>query len=326
MQTKSFTLKVITPLHIGGAESSVLPMSFVVHEGWIYVVNEEKLAELLAQRRLLDTFVNQSTTKARDFRLHSFLEGHHLMDHAVLARISAYKCIKKGGIPREFRPFIRNGFAQPFIPGSAVKGAWRTAILYCLLKRVPSQARKAILEDPVNNALAKVQNNPKAKKGVRIHLFESQEARLLRFFQLGNTKNDIHTDFLRILKVHDSQPLDKDSLCIREIQIYSAQSSESPKRFPLYVETVEPGVSIPMAYSIDEQLLNAFRKQNSKKTIANGAMDYATFEKLALDPIGCAREMALDVLTHERTFFSMRSIVSRNFLMNRISIWAGEVH
>ncbi len=32
-------------------------------------------------------------------------------------------------------------------------------------------------------------------------------------------------------------------------------------------------------------------------------MDYATFEKLALDPIGCSRELAEDVLFHERTFF-----------------------
>ncbi|RMG70143.1 MAG: hypothetical protein D6710_07680, partial [Nitrospirae bacterium] len=35
----------------------------------------------------------------------------------------------------EYRPFIRDGFGKVYLPGTAIKGVFRTAVLYCMLKR-----------------------------------------------------------------------------------------------------------------------------------------------------------------------------------------------
>ncbi len=303
MKKIAFTLKTVTPLHIGGAESAILPMSFLAHEGWIHVVSEDKLAELLSEKNLLDPFVKEALDQRGKFQLYLFLEKRGLLNNSTLDRITSYRCRFQGQISKEFRPFIRNGFGQPFIPGSSIKGAWRTAILYCLLKKLPKDERENVLDKTVRKALEEVKKNPRAKWSTRQNLFKNEEERLMRSFLLGKKQNDIHTDFLRVIKVHDSAPLDRDTLSIREVRIYSAQSAENPKRFPLYAETIEPGVSVKMEYSIDEQLLENFRAQNRNQPIANGAIHYDTFEKLVLDPIGCVKKMANDVLAHERAFF-----------------------
>lgn len=303
MQTKPFTLKVLSPLHIGRAESEILPMMFFVNQGKIHVISEEKLGVFLLKKNMLDPFVQEVNQLGENFQLNRFLKKHNLFQPSHLSQITLYQCKYQGGALRSFRPFIRNAFAQPYIPGSSVKGAWRTAIVYCLLKQLPEEKRKKILDEPILKRLQEVGKNPKAKRRIKQNLFQHQEEKLLRVFQLKNKQEDIHTDIFRVLKVHDSPPLGRDSLVIREVRIYSARSSERVKKYPLYVETIEPGVEIPMAYSIDEQLLEDFQRENQNKPIVTESISFETLQQLICDPIGCANEMAMDVLAYEKAFF-----------------------
>ena len=133
--------------------------------------------------------------------------------------------------------FIRNGDGKPYIPGSSIKGAIRTAIIYDMLQEHNKQTKKDYLNDVyLKNIFDGEPTIPKtansgfdSRKGMDEKLLKS----VLEDFQLiekddtgnpitlsrDNPVNGSITNLMRAILVSDSTPISKKNLADNEIKI-----------------------------------------------------------------------------------------------------------
>jgi CRISPR-associated protein Csm5 len=183
---------------------------------------------------------------------------------------------------------IRNGMGQLYIPGSSIKGAIRTAIAYHLLKypdryQVPSTKRVSEIEKTLRERLGKL--NSHQQKFLDDDLFmESLFSDFSltyqgRTAQLRNRSgNSPNTDFLRVLKVTDSEPLLEKTAktkagkplalnvpVVAEVIISSRFPNYSAKyKASIYAEMVR-NVKTEFTLSIDTEMLSWFSHNQGMK-------------------------------------------------------------
>lgn len=298
-QTARLRMKLLSPLHIGGSEGDLRPMEFAACQGRVYVVSEERLAERLEEQGILVGFSQAVVQAEGRFQLEAYLRDQGLLSPEFLQPGSLYSSVRRGGSPRPaLRPFVRNGLSQPFVPGSAVKGVLRVAILYCLLKRLSPQRRKEVLEDFVRGKIAAFKRDPRNKERAKKELALELDRRVFQHFSLSDDQQgfDPHTDLLRTLKVSDSSPFGKDSLIVEEVKLFSLGSGE--KHWSIFAECLPEGARFEVKVTVDLDLLEAFSHQN--RTAGDLGLPFEEIRNLLLDPLRASSEMAADVLEYER--------------------------
>ena len=195
-------------------------------------------------------------------------------------------------VGNNLRPFIRNGFNRPFLPGSAVKGTLRTAVLYKSLKNLPPDLRDPFLKNPVNYHL-----DDRGKEGFSPELNA-------KFFQQFTLREegvyDPHTDLFRCLRVTDSAPLLPNATRVEEVKVYSAPSEE-PKNYSIYAECLSTENKIDVELSVDEVVLAEFRNRNQKTWFET---DFSVLEEMLHNPLQAWAEMSKDLWAREEKFFS----------------------
>ncbi|MGB8699691.1 MAG: type III-A CRISPR-associated RAMP protein Csm5, partial [Thermosynechococcaceae cyanobacterium] len=143
-------------LHIGSEAQRLSPFEFVEHSNFVYLPDADALAKALHERGYLNDYIKTIEDRA---------ELTPLLNNAFGATWP--QATDPNGRPlfppqqvdikwtdqriSELRPMIRNKFGVPYIPGSSIKGAMRTAIAYHLLKhadryKVPPQQQLSAIE------------------------------------------------------------------------------------------------------------------------------------------------------------------------------------
>ena len=302
-------LTAVTPLHIGGREGALNPLEFVLFEGRCYIVSENKLVTALQQTGKIDIFCNWVTGRSRP-SLRDFLRDQTLLNWAFLERVSAYSAPAPPRVDGLVRPFVRDAFNRPFLPGSGLKGAIRTAFFYKLLKGLSPEQRQRLLDDFVSARLEEYRRDPRSQRGVRWFQdrFKQWFAQRLDadFFQKftlreGQRRFDPGTDFFRCLRVTDSTPVEPGRARIEEIKIYSARSQESPKRWSMYAECLPEKSTVEFEISLDEGILAEFAKRNPKTWFG---LEFTALVEMLRSPLGVWAEMGRDLWAREEQFFS----------------------
>jgi CRISPR-associated protein Csm5 len=120
---------------------------------------------------------------------------------------------------------------RPYIPGSELKGAIRTAVL------------AKILNDDVNLLRQLAQNlRPNMTKGQMNALWQGNEWLLLRRNQ---NDRDAHNDLFRGIAISDSEPLPTNALCI-----YPAKRLNMSGNVTLFVEAIAPNRETKVTLSV----------------------------------------------------------------------------
>jgi CRISPR-associated protein Csm5 len=257
-----FRLTTITPLHIGGPRA-LTQADYVTWANRVYVVSEEMLFKFLQERGLADRFVTEFhslVVQRHPSPVKEFLQRRGLCNEMALQAISQYACERTTGteVTGEVRTFVRDAHAQPLLPGSSLKGAIRTVVLYHLAKQL-RDARPTEFERLVLVPLREALKNRKPRKWVD----DAIERNLLTAFQLDHAQLNSHKDFLRVLRIGDSQPLDRNALVITKATVKSSsQSGNWYDKTNVLVETTPKGTSFEHVCSIDEWLAEQFQRQN----------------------------------------------------------------
>lgn len=302
-------LTALTPLHVGGREGTLNPLEFVLFEGRCYIVSEGKLATALQRTGKIDVFYNWFTGRTRP-ALRDFLRDQALLDRSFLTRVAAYSSPAPPRIDGVVRPCVRDAFNRPFLPGSGLKGAIRTAFLYKLLKDLGPGQRKQLLDGFVSSRLDEYRRDPRGQRGLRWFQdrFKQWFAQRLDadFFQKftvrqGQRRFDPHTDFFRCLRITDSTPLEPETARVEEIKIFSARARESPKRWSLYAECLPAKSTVQFEISLDEGILTEFAKHNTKTWFG---LEFATLVELLRNPLGVWAEMGRDLWELEERFYT----------------------
>ena len=160
-------LDVCTPLFIGSGEKiTKLDYVYQPSNGMVYMLDEAKWASFLKRARLMNDFASQVALGKR-FSLDSYLKNHRELAARLHTSDIVMELKRRGvfheGIPayvtgknpndNDIVTFARNGLGERYIPGSSLKGAFRTAILAYVLLNIDRTKCYNKLEDATRNGV-----------------------------------------------------------------------------------------------------------------------------------------------------------------------------
>ncbi|MFM7423672.1 MAG: type III-A CRISPR-associated RAMP protein Csm5 [Elainella sp.] len=284
------TFQLTSPiLHIGSSVPKLGPFEYVQTSDRLYLPDADALAKALQQRGRLEDYIKAIEDRQGIIQILRQTFGEDWLDQTAddgtaifPERRTSRKWAKE---VTDLRPIIRTGLGYVYIPGSSIKGAIRTAILYHLLKheaeyQVAPRSRTSAIElklrEKLNAGLSSFQQKfldddlPVNSLLTESSLYYQGRAIAAR---LGP-----NTDFLRALKVSDSAPLTARKVTTKtgqprifnfavvpEVIVSSHYEDWKAKyRASIYAEMVRD-VSTTFTLSLDTEMLSWFTHQQGMK-------------------------------------------------------------
>lgn len=190
--------KILSPLHIG--DGNILSnLEYFLYNGKIYLYNSEDLQRFLTREQFED-FINYAINNESPSLLGFFRTYSNTEQILKVASGKTSHSFRFWGseIPSRIWMFIKSR-NQPYIPGTEIKGALRTAIL-----------RRLILDGSsgsfISNEIRDIKNKYGGnidKKEVRKELEKLEERISTRAFRL-NRRNDAKFDFMKFILISDA--------------------------------------------------------------------------------------------------------------------------
>jgi CRISPR-associated protein Csm5 len=289
---KSKRIQLTSPLlHIGSSVSKLNPFEYVQTPKKVYLPNQEALAKGLLKKggSFLNDYIQAIENREDITKLLKQAFGDEWWnatdtnENPIFPQEAISQNFSEGKIS-DLRPMIRNGMGYLFIPGSSIKGAIRTAIAYHLLKypdryRVPEQYHRSAIEERLKNTLGELSNKHKQKFADDKLFMDSLFSNFSLNYQgktfSGTSQN---TDFLRCLKVSDSEPIIESRVTSRtgkpipvnfsivaEVIISSRFSDYTAKyKAPIYAEMAR-NVNTEFTLTLDPEMLSWFQHKQGMK-------------------------------------------------------------
>ncbi|MCD6519486.1 MAG: type III-A CRISPR-associated RAMP protein Csm5 [Anaerolineae bacterium] len=213
------TMTVLSPVHIGTGE--MLPSMEYVQEGQrIYVLDAEALVQQLA--------ASPSRLKAFQYLGGKGAMGLFLREQGLSpSKLALYSLPLWGSAPQEgienIWPFIKVAGRppMPYIPGSSLKGALRTALLRHHVWSLDQEDREALVKQALKQG-PKRADDP---------------------FEKAFFGPSPHTDWLRTIELEDTLPLSLKYLAVAQVKTLALKGQEG---FPLSEKFVSyPEVLLP---------------------------------------------------------------------------------
>lgn len=259
------SIKTISPVYIGAGEVAVLSpyADYVRQNDTLVYIDEQKLQQLLGTKpELIEEYVtgikNGFNNNRSDFSLASFIKNRVGVE---LAKIEKRRVPVNGDIQKnEVRCFISSS-GRPFIPGSTIKGAIRTAVLLDWM--MSTSQGEAFLSD------------------IKSYIENDDWKALKKSNPEQSCFGSLSRDPFRHLRIGDSAFFAFNTLSVRNIQRISIIQPEylglNDTDIPLWLEVLMPGSSSsctismqlpmnPTGFSfIDKQsIVDLFKKINKQ--------------------------------------------------------------
>lgn len=256
-------LTTLTPLYIGAGQEAIWsPYSDFIQVGEkLYLMDSKKLTKVVTEKGLLNKFtqqiygtMNASGTRS-EFNLRRFIEFE--LEENIEYFAQKILPVRGGEIKRAtVRQCIKSG-GRPFIPGSSIKGAIRTAILVdWLYKNSDSYLRK--IREALND-----------RKFREIDLEQ-------------DCFGGISGDYLKYLQVSDSLLISHDSLEVTQVERWNLYR-EGSSTIPQWSEVISQGTCTTFTLKIKDSL-GAIHDGDSLFGVLNKqALRIEKFENEALD-------------------------------------------
>lgn len=144
----SVKLKTLTPVHIGSGRELARDVEFLQWNNEIGVIDEKKTLEIIGEENIgtwvaiiesQEPLLNYLTTIKKNLKL---------MD---VCKYTMPLYANKYSQTRTLKEQLRNGTGKPYIPGSSIKGAIRTALLNIFLEKLQRNWREDELKNKRGN-------------------------------------------------------------------------------------------------------------------------------------------------------------------------------
>ena len=157
------TFRTLSPIHIKGQRPDY-GMGIIVLDNQSrigYIVDQKKWADFLMQdKRYLNEYVQEFSDpwKFKKEGINDFLRRRGLLNENTVKQISSgITCVGDGN------SFICDGRGKYFVPGTSIKGAIRTSILYHFLKELKNSNNENFRNDVVGKIEHKLKEYSKVK-------------------------------------------------------------------------------------------------------------------------------------------------------------------
>ncbi len=258
------SIQTLTPVSIGGDKGEQLsPYADYVfsRDGkMLHFLHLKKLEATVANQGIIDEYVhairNTMDNNRSEFDLEQFITGrlHQSIDYFTA------RCVPQQGLSPGQRvfitPIVKNAGA-PYIPGSSIKGALRTAILYDWLVNTepgePYMKRAVAALDQLAQLREKWFNLKKNRADSRtIRQVEVEIKKLDRVIfdedDLFGRLNDGPES--RFLRVRDTAPLPKDALEVQSLRRIRIVPGKGKSTIPQVVEAIPAYTSLESEISV----------------------------------------------------------------------------
>ena len=253
MQNLIYNLEItgLSPVFIGSGDL-YSQLDYISENDKIHLIDFEKLLTIIPPESI-DDLTNAISENFRNNRwegnVQRFLESYHLRWRDFIQK--SYDLVGEVG-QNELQQFIKTG-ERIYLPGSSVKGALRTCILFNILAN--------------NSRLREQENN-----------------NILRFFNDRNIQKrfsgDAKKDLLRALSISDSfLSVSENTIKIMESNVYNLENRE--QTIPIFNEVLDRNFESKGTLTINLNLLNS-RALNSSlfnldiNSLINAANEFST--------------------------------------------------
>lgn len=240
-----YKLHVITPVHVGSGVR-LGRMDYVKRKDKFLIIDMQKLAALPE----IDPEELSDHLYLSEFDMDKFLESMKVDPYRVTKYSVDCRCNPQGDI----LSYIKDCNGMAYIPGSSIKGALRTAILWNRIKNSPEMMKDArsAVESAIKNS---------SSKGAKAHAAEKLEKLFLGDDPShGNMKANY--DHLRVLRVSDSDLISTKFLEVFAVELMSLSRDAVEdkiflrKKRDLFVEALKPGTETFIKIDLDKFLLS----------------------------------------------------------------------
>lgn len=224
----------LTPLHIGSGRDLLHEYDYAIHQGRTWRINEDTLLESqdIDDPHLADQLAN--TPPAQLLRPADFKPDSKLFRYIIRGTPRS----KSSGA--QVRELLKDPYDRPYLPGSSLKGALRTALGWIRWDQ------KKLRPDP-----ARLGRRPKfAARWYEEELFAIHGGKAPNY------------DLLRALQVSDSAPVGPDSLLLVNARVLSRSGKLGS---PIELEAVKPGVTFELTIKVDEALFSDWAQRHRLK-------------------------------------------------------------
>ncbi len=240
------TLTTLTPIHIGSGEKFG-KIDYVFHNNFLTIVDIDKL---IAQLKNPVALSNEIERAGKNFSMELFLKSQKIN----IENVELYTTDCPKAPTGEVIVHIKESSNLPFIPGSSIKGAIRTALLWNVLKEDASICKR--VEDAVNQDLQKLTNDIKKNPNRQKRIIEGSKRKIGKKAEEIVFGENPNYDLLRALQISDTICAGIDNLQISEVNIMSAVSDGYKwKEIIVFLESLKIGTKLEGSLKIDEFLL-----------------------------------------------------------------------
>lgn len=209
---KRLTVEVLAPLHIGSGDR-LRRKDFVRQRNQVFVAEPRWLLERVEREpRLSQAFLAFCEDEGQD--LYTFLRNNRIRFEEV-----AYQLFASGQVGGEISPFIKTGDHRPYLPGSSIKGALRSALLHHALRSDPDQLTQVSgrVGQGLRNLRTQIEKNP----GRTRRLTRQWRQRISEGVERSFFGPDQHHDLMRCIQISDSATVDLSNLQVAEVRVLS---------------------------------------------------------------------------------------------------------
>lgn len=245
---KRYTLIMETssPVFIGSGEKiSKKEYIFNGKENKVYIPDIGKMYQFLKDRNLLKSYQGYLLNDNGDFAYWLQSQGIKKSDYMpwILYSLDSGDAVFEQRGKKEILTFQKDAYGQPYIPGSSIKGFFRTALLHNGIQQWEERELRQIGFD-IRKAERKGRNS--------YLLRESKDMEMKYFYMLDKDqkrKNNAVNDCMSGLRVSDSKPLSIDDLVLCQKIDVNIEGSEH--KMPLIRECIKPNCTIVADITID---------------------------------------------------------------------------
>ena len=251
LERYKITLETVSPIFIGSMDNyAKKELVYIPNEGIVLIPDLGKLISLLEDKGCLERFERFLLDNVNNKTLRDFLQEQsvQLSVNAPWVKYHLRCSSNDMGNLNTLSAFIKNAEGKPYIPGTSIKGAIRTALLADMGT-----------EGTFNSVKDTAMHNFKERRaGAEEHVL-----RVLKVNTERNKEKDAVNDLLKSLQVSDSAPFELDSLIIcKKLELtkdgmvngISSGFRRGRASAPLFRECLRPGLKTQFYLTIDKSV------------------------------------------------------------------------
>ncbi len=252
-ETYTMKLDVLTPTHIG-CDEKLQKVDLFVGNDKIAILDGHQWTRLLRQYNLLETYLEEASRAGKELNNWAWLqEKNRALDLWSMKEPPFQALMPKPGDMREANDiarFVHDVHQKPYIPGSSLKGVFRSAVLAATIQKEENAAHKERIWNEIDADIG----NPYARKATG----DKVQEKLLQVFrtpQNGNGKDydRMLADPFRGLSVSDTAAFGNDATMLsRKLDLTLPVGRNGiEKALPIWRECIRPEQSTTFQLTLD---------------------------------------------------------------------------